>query len=393
MYFIKFYCNLLLFLCYNSFENPNTNIDTANTDVWGEWSQWAWDLLSRIRDFGQNFDATIDNQLARLDSLTSEWLEDRDRDLADLALDALRPWETWDIWLDLNTDDLHASVTAIQSEIQVVQQEMSQWVNPERQTILEARLSLYNTMVEWINQVISEQQWWAVVENVWNPESRARDLLSQYSSFAEISNLSRDDAIAAQEALNLLGYNVGEADGRPWGNTERWFGEYRTAMMEIEWNSWDQLWNAMQFAQMHWADGNMWIHESEQPVNNLFWHWMNTVENPWCWWFVSKVCRESWYNVETSHPMRAKSFIECKDAQREPAHVFFKTPDGRALWWNQGDRVCVQSIDAPIKWWVMPEDVGNPDRTYTQNVDWDEAVALANIPSWAIVVTWRGANS
>jgi len=158
----------------------------------------------------------------------------------------------------------------------------------------------------------------------------------------------------------------------------------------VSWVGWDVIANGQQFVNMNEWDG---IHEDEALASDLFWYWHNTWDTAWCGWFVTRICHESWYNVQTSHPLRAKSFIECVDPELEKTHTCFKTPDGRALWGNQGDRATIQDISRPVMWWVMPQDVWNPERTFTRDRDWSEAVAVENIPAWAILVFPRGGGS
>ena len=333
MYFfaqLKWIYSSILFNNIN--EGPVVNNESLAGSEWGELTPLSpEDTLAGLRDFNQWFDWTV----------SLEW-DRRNRLLAGTDLVSELDWTDADI-AELSIDALMPG------------EDPNVGDNLDMEALTRSKSAIGSEI--WILQSEINALW------EWNPER-----------------------VILEARMNL--YN----------NLLAWIEQVEEEMTqwwdeEVSWAQGDVLRNGRQFANRRGEDGGQGIHENEAQVDELFWYGNDASSTAWCGGFVTKTCRESGFNVQTSHELRAKSFIECVDPRREKAHVFFMTPDGKALWGNQSDRVQIQEINAPIMWWVRPEDVWNPERTYTRDQNWPESVAVANIPAGAIVVTGRGWNT
>lgn len=63
-----------------------------------------------------------------------------------------------------------------------------------------------------------------------SPEYIAQQLLAQYSNIDEIKALSKDDRIAVQQALNLLGFDTGGTAGSIGPMSTTAFAEYQASV-------------------------------------------------------------------------------------------------------------------------------------------------------------------
>ena len=298
-------------------ETPNT-VDTPTT--FGELWEKAHDVVTPVDDAVIREEArdlipqTDTERVAALESMNSV-----ERAAAELAMDALQPWEDPNVGTDLTPDEVASTQASL--EAQIANQErvvLSYWEWTPERVYAEQRLTFSNSL---LNSWAQALQWgWVGWLSMWTPV----------------------------------------------------------------WTAWDVLQTSEMFTD---ANNWQWLHESDSRADALFLDWKDADEVPWCAWYVNKVLEMS--NFQGTWSLMARSFLACTWEPVGKWHVWFMTPDKKCAWWNQWNKACIQNITKPIEWWVMPEDVWNPQNTFTRTKNGANKVHPDNIPAWAIIVFKR----
>jgi len=331
MYFLEQIKLNTFFLLFQSFNEVGGWNEIPNASVWDQTEVTLEGTLDRLEKINDLLSSTMDLESNRRDELL--WLLD-DEGTGDLLE-----------WLEGTDEDI----------AELAFDALSEWENPNLWPDLSPTEIAQSNEAIRIEMTRLQNQ----IDSWWDDSQESVRRLALYSNLLQIIEEMQSERVVEWEG---------------------W----------VSWVGWDVLANGQQFVDMNnWT----WIHEDEAQASELFWYWHDAWNTAWCGGFVTRVCNESWYDFQTSHPLRAKSFIECVDPVLEQTHTCFKTPDGRALWGNQSDRATIQDISRPLMWWVMPQDVWNPEKTYTRDKDWAEAVLAENVPAWAIMVFPRGGGS
>jgi len=336
-----------------------------------------WEILDTAKKINSPLNEAVSVEQQRLSLLKWDWSD----------------WvsEQWKKWTD--TKELVSQISISKSErIKAISE--FQWEFTEdilAQKVLENKLKTYNDWqlpredIKMIDAFFSD----AGLENI--PHETSVDTLENW----EINDVGKD---ATPEQLIDAEKQVGEevknldiqiaklAQGpeRKILEKRRWLIWSILDILEWKNQQWSLGWTWFAWVESNGSHNVIWtaknhlgIHENSWDADKfLMWLAQNARKTPWCAGFVSYVCKQAGYDINPT--LSSKAFVW----ETGKWHVAFNVWGWLMLWWNQGNKVSIKSINKPVKWWIMPEDYAA----------WKPAQKSWNAPVWAIIVFDRSAS-
>lgn len=379
MYFLEQIKGQLICLVTVSFEWTKwvEAIDTQAAKP-TEVSKTPDEVLSKAKETNRDLDKTVNIEQERIAKLSWE--------VNETLWDSKKSWwEQLQEWI--STKELLSSISFSESELNWVKSEFPWEVSEEilMQRVLENKLKAYHNWGlpdedrEMINTLfhnagikdipleisIDSLQNWEVddIGKEVTPEE-LENVKEQVGD--EVNNLDLQIAKLPQgperEVLEKRRGLIGTILDALEGKTHQWW----VWGMWFAWVESNGSHNVVSTAKNH-----LWIHENSWKADKfLMWLAQDARKTPWCAGFVSYVCKEAWYDIIPT--LSSKAFIW----ETGKWHVAFNIWWWKMLWWNQSNEVSIQSINKPVKWWIMPEDYAS----------WKSAQKSWDAPVWAIIV-------
>jgi len=330
-----------------------------------------WEVLDKAQKVSWSLDSAVSAEEKRFFELQWDWSDSLSKPLHQSS----------------DTKAILSNLSVSDNELSAVRAEFPWDVSEEviRQRVLENKLEAYNNWeisdedTKVIHTLFSD----AGLANI--PSEISTDQLQDW----EVSDIGKEATPQELEnAHNQVGEEVKKLDtqiARLAQSPEREILEKR------RWLIWSIL-NILEWKHQQWWVGWMWfawvesngshnvvstaknhlgIHENSWNADKfLMWLAQNARKTPWCGGFVSYVCKEAGYDINPT--LSSKAFIW----ETGKWHVAFNVWWWLMLWWNQSNKVSIQSINKPIAWWIMPEDYAAGK---SAQKSW-------NAPVWAIIV-------